>query len=84
MSENTPAYKANTEAKNKFKIYKNSNQKNWIKLVNEDLKYITGNLFLDSEDIRNLAEDRDWWRKNVVEAVGQCLNRDGVLIKRER
>ena len=78
MSENTPAYKAYTEAKHKCKIYKNSNQKNWIKLVNEDLKYITGNLSLDSEDIRNLAEDRDWWRKNVVEAAGQCLNRDGV------
>ena len=60
MPEKTPAFKAYSEVKHKFKIYKNSNKKNWIQVVNEDLKQIDGNLSLDSENIRSLAENRDW------------------------
>ena len=72
LPEHTPIYNAFNESLKYNKVVK-KNKKTWRKLVNEDLKLINKDLSLDRADIRNLAEDREWWRGNVVNESWQCL-----------
>ena len=81
LDENTPAYKSFKESNNTFKIYKNTNKKTWKKVINEDLKSIGLDLSLDSEDIKGLADDREWWMEMVVKKSELCSNIERGLLQ---
>jgi transcription antitermination factor NusG len=74
LPHNTPVSIAFKEANKHTKIQK-KNKKTWKKIVNNDLIQLSINRTLEGEDIRELAENREWWRSNVVERSLRCSPR---------
>ena len=66
LADKTPAKLAYKESNRKVGRNFCGNTLTWRKQINRDLYYVNTNLFLDLVNISYLAEDRDWWNKEVV------------------
>ena len=82
LPKQTPVRQSLDEAKKYTKIQK-INKRTWIKQINNDLFEIDDALSLDRADICYLAEDREWWRRNIVRGSYVVSSKD-VSQPRER
>ena len=75
LPKQTPVRQSLDEAKKYTKIQK-INKRTWIKEINNNLIEIDEALSLDRVDICYLAEDREWWRRNIVRGSSVVSSND--------
>src|SRR5207245_1167750 len=80
LPDKAPAKIALNEIIKVEKVNKRRNKKTWKKVVIEDLRIINNNYSIDDVNLRQLAEDREWWDRKVVYEASAMSAEDDMQI----